>query len=55
MPRPPAKKHPDDKQQSRLFIEKAREIGAEEDRSDADELLGRLAKMPPEPLKANKV
>jgi hypothetical protein len=41
----------DDEEQSRAFIEKAREIGADEDRSAADELLGRLAKMPPEPRK----
>jgi hypothetical protein len=46
-PRPKA----DDKEQSRAFIEKAREIEADEDRSDADELLGRLAKMPPDPRK----
>jgi hypothetical protein len=41
----------DDDEQSRLFIEKAREIEADEDRSGADELLGQLAKMPPEPRK----
>jgi hypothetical protein len=40
---------PDDKEQSKLFIKKAREISADEKRSAADELLGRLAKMPPEP------
>jgi hypothetical protein len=40
---------PDDKEQSKLFIKKAREIGADEERSASDELLGRLAKMPPEP------
>jgi hypothetical protein len=39
----------DDKEQSRLFIKKAREIGADEQRSAADELLGKLAKTPPEP------
>jgi hypothetical protein len=39
----------DDPEQSRLFIEKAREIGADEEKSAADELIGRLAKMPPEP------
>jgi hypothetical protein len=39
----------DAKEQSKLFIEKAREIGADEEKSAADELLGRLAKMPPEP------
>jgi hypothetical protein len=40
---------PDDKEQSKLFIEKAREIGADEDKSAADELIGRLAKMPRQP------
>lgn len=45
--------HPklDDEEQSRAFIEKAREIEADEDRSKADALLGRLAKRPPEPHK----
>jgi hypothetical protein len=41
----------DDPKQSRAFIEKAREIGAEEDHSRADELIGRLAKKPPDPRK----
>jgi hypothetical protein len=40
---------PDDLEQSKAFIEKAREIGADEDKSGADELLKRLAKKPPEP------
>src|SRR5437868_6533432 len=44
----------DDPEQSKLFIEKAREIGADEEKSVADELLGRLAKMPPEPHKEPK-
>ena len=39
----------DDKEQSKLFIEKAREIGADEKRSAADKLMGRLAKMKPQP------
>ena len=39
----------DDPAQSRLFIKKAREIGADEERSHADELLRELAKKPPEP------
>jgi hypothetical protein len=43
------KPKPDDKEQSRAFIEKAREIGADEKRSAADKLMGRLAKTPPEP------
>jgi len=42
---------PDDKQQSRLFIAKAREIEADEKTSASDQLLGRLAKMKPEPRK----
>ena len=41
----------DDPEQSKLFIQKAREIEADEKRSEADELLGRLAKMPPRPHK----
>jgi hypothetical protein len=39
----------DNPEQSRAFIEKAREIGADDKRSRADELLGRLAKMSPKP------
>jgi hypothetical protein len=54
MPRQPAKK-PGDKVQSRLFLKKAREIEADEERSAADELLGRLAKMPPQPKGKSKV
>jgi hypothetical protein len=42
---------PDDKEQSRLFIETAREIGADEKSSAADQVLGRLAKQRPEPRK----
>jgi hypothetical protein len=41
----------DDPDQSRLFIEKAREIGADEKKSRADDLIGHLAKKPPEPHK----
>lgn len=41
----------DDDEQSRLFIKKAREIGADEKNSRADELIGHLAKKPPEPRK----
>lgn len=45
----------DQKKQSKLFIEKAREIGADEQSdSSADELIGRLAKMPTEPRKGSK-
>jgi hypothetical protein len=48
--RPPIRT--DDKEQSRLFIEKAREIGTDEDKSNsADDLIGRLARKKPEPHK----
>jgi hypothetical protein len=40
---------PDDPEQSKAFIEKAREIEADEKHSAADQLMGRLAKMKPEP------
>jgi hypothetical protein len=42
----------DDKEQSKLFIEKAREIEADEKYSAADKLMERLAKTKPEPRKA---
>ena len=45
---------PDDPKQSSAFIEKAREIEADEDHSDADELMKRLAKTPPEPRTKRK-
>lgn len=57
MPKP---KHPsklsqkNNPEQSRLFIEKAREIEADQQRSRADELLGHLASKPPEPRKNEK-
>jgi hypothetical protein len=38
-----------DAEQSRLFIKKAREIEANEEKSASDDLLGHLAKKPPEP------
>ena len=41
----------DDEEQSRLFIKKAREIGADEEKSRADELIGQPAKTPPAPRK----
>jgi hypothetical protein len=44
-----SKVKPEDKEQSKLFIEKAREIGADEDQSDADKIMERLAKKPPKP------
>jgi hypothetical protein len=40
---------PDDEEQSRAFIEKAREIEADEKHSAADKLMERLAKTKPEP------
>lgn len=54
MSRLPAKKPPDDRAQSKLFLEKAREIGADEERSAADELMRLLAKSPPEPHQPRK-
>ena len=42
---------PDDKEQSKLFLKKAREIGADEETSESDELIGQLARKPPEPRK----
>jgi hypothetical protein len=41
----------DDPEQSKAFIEKAREIEADEKRSAADKLMGQMAKMKPEPRK----
>lgn len=42
--RPPQKR--DDPEQSRAFIQKAREIAADGNESRADELMGHLARMP---------
>jgi len=39
----------DDEGQSRAFVEKARELGADEKHSAADRLIGQLAKKPPDP------
>jgi hypothetical protein len=44
----------DDPEQSKAFIEKAKEIGADEKHSDADRLMEKLAKMKPEPRKQTK-
>jgi hypothetical protein len=41
----------DDPEQSKAFIEKAREIEADEEHSAADKLMERLAKTKPEPRK----
>ena len=59
MPRTPRAIPPnqaaDDKEQSKLFIEKAREIEADEEHhSAADELIRQLAKKPPEPRTKGK-
>lgn len=53
MSKPQQKTRPkqDDPKQSRAFIEKAREIEADEERSKADDVLERLAKHKPEPHK----
>ncbi len=44
-----------DDEQSKLFIEKAREIGADEDKSAADDLIGQMAKTPPDSRKRKVV
>jgi len=47
------KKRPkfDDPEQSREFLAAARNAGADTKKTGSDELLGRLAKKPPEPRK----
>jgi hypothetical protein len=45
------KPKPDDKEQSKRFLETAHEIEADNGSSAADTLLGRLAKQAPEPRK----
>jgi hypothetical protein len=42
----------DDQEQSKLFIEKAHEIGVGEGKSAADELMKELANTPPDPHKS---
>jgi hypothetical protein len=44
----------DDPEQSKAFIEKAREIEADEEHSAADKLMERLAKTKPEPRTKSK-
>lgn len=44
----------DDVEQSKAFIEKAREIGADEEHSAADKLMEHLAKTKPEPRAQKK-
>lgn len=46
---------PDDPEQSKRFLERVREIEADEKTSASDLLLGRLAKMKPEPRKRQKI
>jgi hypothetical protein len=46
-----AKPKPDDKAQSKRFIQTAREVEADEESSAADAVMGRLAKQAPEPRK----
>jgi hypothetical protein len=50
----PTRQKLDDKEQSRRFIEKAREIGADEEHSAADKLMETLAKAPKEPRSRTK-
>jgi hypothetical protein len=45
---------PDNAEQSKAFIEKAREVGADEKHSAADKLMERLAETKPEPRSAEK-
>lgn len=44
----------DDREQSRLFIKKAREIGADEKHSVSDALLAKLRSSPPQPRTKRK-
>lgn len=46
-----SKPRPDDPEQSRAFIEKALEVEADEKKSAADKVMGRLAEKKPEPHK----
>jgi hypothetical protein len=48
LPKGDAKPRADEPEQSKVFIEKAREIGADEKNSAADKLMERLAKTPPQ-------
>jgi hypothetical protein len=42
----------DDEEQSKLFLKKAHEIGADDENAlQSDKLIGQLAKKPPEPRK----
>jgi hypothetical protein len=48
------KPKPDDREQSRRFVETAREIEADDESSAADAIIGKLAKQAPEPRKSKK-
>ena len=45
----PKRQRSDDPAQSHAFMAEAREIGADEEQSDADALMGKLSEKPPEP------
>ena len=49
MKKKPQQPKVDDEDQSKLFIEKAREIETDEKASKADALMGKLAKIKPDP------
>ena len=51
VPKSSRKPKRDDAEQSRAFIEKAREIEADEEKSAADDLMKQLVSQPPEPRK----
>lgn len=52
--KPQQKPKADDAKQSAAFIEKAKELEADGDDSATDKLIGRMAKMKPEPRKATE-
>lgn len=45
---------PDDDEQSKMFIETAREIEADEKQSAADDIMKKMAKTPPKPRKKDQ-
>jgi hypothetical protein len=51
---PGRKPKPDNPAQSKAFIEKAKEIEADEKASAADDVIRRLAKQPPDPRARTK-
>jgi hypothetical protein len=51
-PKHPTPAEPEDKEQYERFIETARQVGADRESTAAgDDVMGRLAKQPPEPRK----